>query len=495
MQSDFFVTLISNASMELFPENKQSHFTVKMSPPIDLRGKWVVGLSEVIIPRYWFNISNHNNDYTITRHKIRREKITDVTCEIPLTTGDENEGTLFHWINKNIVSLTGSKLAEFVLDEDYKNVNYPYRAILDALLFNSKEVQETFLTSALFFKDTARQMDSIYPLYENNTNYGLVKRFNISKESRIIDLMGRLHIDLANQPKLLTNHVDLRIKLERSEENFALMADNDNYKNNQMIPSKPYTPDYTNKIYARNFISLFEDTGCIHHHKSINISYDEYRDGYTLYCFDLTPDKSGSENHIGIEKALQTALIKLPFRRTDVKVFTLTSGIQSTSISNVVIGQLPYRITLGLVSNSAFNGNVKRNPFNFKNYDLNYICLSKDNQMIPSKPYTPDYTNSIYAKNIISLFEDTRCIHHQKSINISYDEYRDSYTLYCFDLTPDKSGSESHVSVNELGNISVELKFSKAIPETINVNEYRYVVEITSERSENKKKFWRSFCI
>ncbi|XP_023241945.1 uncharacterized protein F54H12.2-like [Centruroides sculpturatus] len=274
-------------------------------------------------------------------------------------------------------------------------VNYPYRAILDALLFNSKKVQETFLSSTLFFKDTAGQMDSINPLNENNTNYGLVIRFNISKESRIIDLMGGLYIDLANQPKLLTNN-------------------------------------------------------------------------------------------IGFEKALQTAIIKLPFCRTDVKVFTLTSGIQSTSISNVVIGQLPYRITLGLVSNSAFNGNVKRNPFNFKNYDLNYICLSKDNQMIPSKPYTPDYTNKIYARNFISLFEDTGCIHHHKSINISYDEYRDGYTLYCFDLTPDKSGSENHVSVNELGNISVELKFSKAIPETINVIcllEYNNTLEIDHSRT------------
>ncbi|XP_023210597.1 uncharacterized protein F54H12.2-like [Centruroides sculpturatus] len=318
-------------------------------------------------------------------------------------------------------------------------VNYPYRAILDALLFNSKEVQETFLTSALFFKDTAGQMDSINPLDENNTNYGLVKRFNISKGSRIIDLMGRLHIDLANQPKLLTNNVDLRIKLERSKENFALMADNDNYK-----------------IIIKN--------------ASLKINKVDV----------------SSSIQIGIEKALQTALIKLPFRRTDVKVFTLTSGIQSTSISNVVIGQLPYRITLGLVSNSAFNGNVKRNPFNFKNYDLNYICLSKDNQMIPSKPYTPDYTNKIYARNFISLFEDTGCIHHHKSINISYDEYRDGYTLYCFDLTPDKSGSENHVSVNELGNISVELKFSKAIPETINVIcllEYNNTLEIDHSRT------------
>ncbi|XP_023242795.1 uncharacterized protein F54H12.2-like [Centruroides sculpturatus] len=251
--------------------------------------------------------------------------------------------------------------------------------------------------------------------------------------------MGRLHIDLANQPKLLTNNVDLRIKLERSKENFALMADNDDYK-----------------IIIKN--------------ASLKINKVDV----------------SSSIQIGIEKALQTGIIKLPFRRTDVKVFTLTSGIQTTSISNVVIGQLPYRITLELVSNSAFNGNVKRNPFNFKNYDLNYICLSKDNQMIPSKPYTPDYTNKIYARNFISLFEDTGCIHHHKSINISYDKYRDGYTLYCFDLTPDKSGSENHVSVNELGNISVELKFLKVIPETINVIcllEYNNTLEIDYSRT------------
>ncbi|XP_023220174.1 uncharacterized protein F54H12.2-like [Centruroides sculpturatus] len=281
-------------------------------------------------------------------------------------------------------------------------------------------------------------MDLINPLDENNTNYGLVKRFNISKESRIIDLMGGLHIDLANQPKLLTNNVDLRIKLERCKENFALMANNDDYRiiiKNALLK--------TNKVDVSSSIQ------------------------------------------IGIEKALQSGIIKLSFCRTDVKVFTLTSRIQSTSISNVVIGQLLYRITLGFVSNSAFNGNVKCNPFNFINYNLNYICLSKDNEMIPSKPYTSYYSNKIYARNFIS-FEDTGCIHHHKSINIYYDEYQDGYTLYCFDLTLDKSGSESHVSVNQLENIGMKLKFLKAIPETINVVcllEHNNILEIDHSRT------------
>ncbi|XP_067142069.1 uncharacterized protein F54H12.2-like [Centruroides vittatus] len=185
--------------------------------------------------------------------------------------------------------------------------NYQYKSILEALLFYSKDAQKTFLTSTLFYKDTAQYMDSL----EDN-NEGLAKRFNIAKQSKLIDLVGRLYIDLSRQAKLLINNVDVRIKLERSKDNFALMASSDNYK-----------------IIIKN--------------ASLKINKVDV----------------SSSVQIGIQKALQTGLIKMLFRRTEVKVFTLSSGIQSTNISNAVIGQLPYRITIGLVSNASFNGNVK----------------------------------------------------------------------------------------------------------------------------------------
>ncbi|XP_023209914.1 uncharacterized protein F54H12.2-like [Centruroides sculpturatus] len=293
----------------------------------------------------------------------------------------------------NFLNSLFSQCTVFLNDKQIiAQTNYPYCEILDAL-FYSKEVQKTFLTSALFYKDTAQYMDSI-----DEHNEGLTKRFNISKQSKLIDLVGRLHIDLLHQPKLLINNVDLRIKLERSKDNFALMANNDNYKIIKNASLKINKVDVSSSI------------------------------------------------QIGIEKALQTGVIKILFRRTDIKVFTLSSGIQSTNISNDVIGQLPYRMTISLVSNLAFNGNIKYNPFNLKNYNLNYICLLKDNQMIPSKPYTPDHTNNIYTRNFISLFEDIGCINHHKYTNISYQDYKDSHTLYCFDLTPDRSASESHMS-------------------------------------------------
>jgi hypothetical protein len=41
--------------------------------------------------------------------------------------------------------------------------------------------------------------------------------------------MGKLHLDLFCQKKYLLNHVNLKIKLRRSRDAFALMADADNY--------------------------------------------------------------------------------------------------------------------------------------------------------------------------------------------------------------------------------------------------------------------------
>jgi hypothetical protein len=43
-------------------------------------------------------------------------------------------------------------------------------------------------------------------------------------------MMGKLHLDLFSQDKYLLNHVDLKIKLRRSRDAFALVVDAANYK-------------------------------------------------------------------------------------------------------------------------------------------------------------------------------------------------------------------------------------------------------------------------
>ncbi|GFV05324.1 uncharacterized protein F54H12.2 [Trichonephila clavipes] len=57
----FYVTLPSDSSMHLFPENKISHFKTQLSSPVCLNDEWEVGLSEIIYPHSWLNVNETNN--------------------------------------------------------------------------------------------------------------------------------------------------------------------------------------------------------------------------------------------------------------------------------------------------------------------------------------------------------------------------------------------------------------------------------------------------
>jgi len=59
-------------------------------------------------------------------------------------------------------------------------------------------------------------------------------------------------------------------------------------------------------------------------------------------------------------------------------------------------------------------------------------------------------------------------IHHSNSgLQITHDMYISGYFMLLFDLTPDREASEGHTSHPDNGNIRVELKFSKTLPERI----------------------------
>lgn len=314
--------------------------------------------------------------------------------------------------------------------------NYAYRCMFEGLLFHDEKAQNTFLRTGLFLKDTTGEYEETDPAKNNK---GLKDRYSYTKNSKMLDLLGPLHFDLANQDKLLVNGVSIRIKLERAKNTFLLMSDKDEY------------------VYQIKQATLLMRKVVIN--ASISIAH---------------------------EKALDVGMMKYPIRKIDIKIFTLAIGIQSSTIANAFIGNLPTRVIIALVSNQSLNGNITKNPFFFKNYDLNYICLIKENKMIPSKPYTPNFENDSYARSYFTLFSELKSYYHEHFPNVSYEEYKNGMTFFVFDLTPDYSASETHMSVITSSNLSIDLKFSKPLPETVNVivySEQRNLIEIDKSRA------------
>ena len=65
MESEFYVMLLSNSSMQYFPDNKTSNFVTKLSRTLQLDGEWEVGLAEIDYPHTWYNIREGRNSVEI----------------------------------------------------------------------------------------------------------------------------------------------------------------------------------------------------------------------------------------------------------------------------------------------------------------------------------------------------------------------------------------------------------------------------------------------
>lgn len=60
----FYVTLISNSSLDIYPGNKPSSFVVQLPHKIVLNEDWVVGLAEIQYPYNFYNVTENNNSFT-----------------------------------------------------------------------------------------------------------------------------------------------------------------------------------------------------------------------------------------------------------------------------------------------------------------------------------------------------------------------------------------------------------------------------------------------
>ena len=54
----FYLTLPSNSSLGVFPDNKTTSYRVKLRQTIDLEGNWEVGLYSVSYPNTWYTLQD-----------------------------------------------------------------------------------------------------------------------------------------------------------------------------------------------------------------------------------------------------------------------------------------------------------------------------------------------------------------------------------------------------------------------------------------------------
>ena len=314
---------------------------------------------------------------------------------------------------------------------------YAYRAYITDLLSYGSDVKKTWLKRLEgWHEDQAGK-------YDDQSNTGLRERTKMISNSRSFDLKGRLHIDMLLQERLLPNNLAVKITLVRAEPQFSLMS--------------------------------FETT--------VN-GYDIVIEEAVLEARKV---RLAAEEQMRLEKVLAGPGAKYPITHAVTRHFTISSGTSTADLEALFMGQIPNKVVLGMISNDAFSGDWKKNPYRFQHFGLNSACLIVDGRHVPAQPMMPDFSKGLYAECYQSLMKACAQYPNDSSNGITADQYEDGSCFLAFDLTHDESGDGvNYTTPRRMGTVRASLRFANTLTETITVvafGQYDNIVTIDKHRS------------
>ena len=304
--------------------------------------------------------------------------------------------------------------------------NQAFRSIVDNLTGYGRDAAGSWMQSALFFKDTAGQMDNPNPAptaAADPVNEGLKRRYEYVKDSKLVTVRTPIKADLFHQPRPLINFVPLRIKFHLNKNEYSLMSPK---------TDAPYNIAIEDMTLRLRFIKL----------------------AGVLY------------------KSIINKTVLYPYTRVKIKEDIIPAGGKSHNIANFVSGVLPQKIIIGLVENEATNGSFRKNPFNFQNWNLSELSLIVNGNVHGGSPLELDYADGQFESGYWELFAATGKKYRNDGMLIEREDYKSGYALYAFNISPSECNIGEYKDPERNGTINIECKFSEAIPTTLTLCAY-----------------------
>ena len=86
-------------------------------------------------------------------------------------------------------------------------------------------------------------------------------------------------------------------------------------------------------------------------------------------------------------------------------------GQQCQCIDNAFLGEISKGIAICMMDNNSFNGNYKKNPFNFQHYNPTQIGISVNGEEVPFNPFNHNFDDKLFVAAYNTLFSGTRKFH------------------------------------------------------------------------------------
>ena len=324
----------------------------------------------------------------------------------------------------------------------YNHSLYSYQAYMEELLYADPSEEAGRLMMQGFIKDKSGSHDVGDPEAAVAPNVGLKSRrdtfFALSAKATFI---GRIHSDVFQQDKCLVEHVPMRVTLHRNETKFGLIKADGN------------AVDY-----------------------KITIS------DATLMVPEVT---MGEAMRRSIESRLTGNLLaRYNINRTVLNCHLIPEGSSNFHLPALFRGSLPHTVVFAMVLSDKRTANDKKNPFNFEEFALNKIVLSRNNTPVNySSGLEIPYGNSTsYASGYLNLLSNTNKL--GGGALIKHQEFRRGYNLYPFKVVPQNDLYTDASALNE-GVLDLKLSFKDATAANVDLfvfAQYNGVVTVDKNR-------------
>lgn len=318
--------------------------------------------------------------------------------------------------------------------------NYAYISYLQMLCNYGEEPLQTNFALTGWEKDTAGEMDTV-----GTTNNGFkVRQQHFYAYDNKVELIGKLFSPIFMQEKALPTQVSMRVTLEKkSNPSFYLMHEKGTFDLKIVEAVLRVQKVVPTPMMKDSYLKMLNDKVPIPYH---------------LIVPSINP-------------------------------ITIEQGSSQFIRDNLFLGKVPQRIIIALVETDAYLGARDKNPFNFQHFNVREICLYKDGMPFPRPMARLDFKNGKVAESYHNFMLALKGSYSRFVPNVTIDEFKQGFTLFVYDMSPDQLGSVNHESLlNRYSNVRLEMKFAEKTPTSITLLAYSerdHLLEIFEDRRVN----------
>lgn len=322
------------------------------------------------------------------------------------------------------------------------STSYPYKCYFENLINLDKETIRTKGQLQGFFGTPLDEgVNDVYDP-KNGECLSVAKYlYGYAKNSKPLNLLVPLHLDLSRCGKLLPNLSQVRIKLNRNKPEFYLNYD----------ASKG---SYKYKI------------------DKITLMFTKY--------------KLGDDILMKYAKEIEQQSFSFKFPNVIVGSHTIAKDSISFELNDPFGGKVPDNFVFGFVTHEAFNGSAPHNPFYFQHNKLKSITTSVDDRPTPCGTKFFDFDNNDFLGAYNTILENLDMGGRRNpAVIINRNNYEEGFTILAYDFTANNGGGDMMQPVKS-GIFKLSGSFNVKLPNNVQLVYYAvFSQKMFIDRSRN----------